>query len=83
MKDRISIVEDNILNQAKLVKEAELVFLNNPFEFFCEKTEQQKIWLFLKANLSKNAILICVPRLEETFANLQVLRKFNCMLVWF
>jgi hypothetical protein len=75
-------VEDNILNQAKLVKEAELVFLNNPFEFFCEKTEQQKIWLFLKANLSKNAILICVPRLEETFANLQV-RKFNCMLVWF
>lgn len=72
-------MEDNILNQAKLVKEAEVIFLNNPFEFFCEKEEQQKIWRFLKANISKNAILICVPRLEETFSNLEV-RNFGAII---
>jgi len=56
-----------------LVKEAGLIVLNNPFEFFCEKQEQQKIWQFLKRNISKGTTLICVPELEATFANLEVI----------
>jgi hypothetical protein len=64
------------MNQAKIVKEAELVILNNPFEFFCEKEQQRKIWLFLKENITSGSTLISVPDLESTFANLEVLMNY-------
>ncbi|XP_059481171.1 uncharacterized protein LOC132200024 [Neocloeon triangulifer] len=72
MQDRVTIVEDDISNQKEKVKEAKLIFLNNPFEFFLSIDEQKQIWLFLKENITAGTTLICVPDLETTFDKLEM-----------
>ncbi|CAB3367692.1 Hypothetical predicted protein [Cloeon dipterum] len=72
LQDRVEIINDDVLNQAQVVKSAQLIILNNPFEFFLEPCEQKKVWRFLKEFTSKGTILICVPALETSFGNLNM-----------
>ncbi|XP_067012005.1 uncharacterized protein [Anabrus simplex] len=69
-QDRIEIVEDNVINRPDVVQAADVVILNNVFDFFMDTEHQVVIWSFLRQTIKKGAILITSPALEETFAAL-------------
>lgn len=66
MCDRIEVRCSNICNELNLLKEADIVVLNNVFEFFLPAPEQIRTWRILRDALSKSGcILVTVPSLEE------------------
>jgi hypothetical protein len=71
-QDRIEIVEANIADRPDVVVSADIIIMNNVFEFFLEPEEQISIWRFLRKTIKPRTLLITVPSLEETFSHLQV-----------
>lgn len=71
LKDRIEIVHDRIENVPGIVSSADVIVLNNAFEFYLPPAEQVKVWNFLKDKIHKGAILVTRPHLETTFKNIQ------------
>uniref|UniRef100_A0A8C5WK93 Methyltransferase type 11 domain-containing protein n=1 Tax=Leptobrachium leishanense TaxID=445787 RepID=A0A8C5WK93_9ANUR len=72
-EDRIKVYQADICNQKALLQEADVVVLNNVFEYFLEKEEQAKAWTFLNENLrKKGSLLITVPTLKESLGKLQL-----------
>jgi len=69
-KDRIMVHCDNILNRASELQNADIVVLNNVFQFFIKKkASQRNLWKFLHDNITKKgAIIISMPSLEEQLA---------------
>lgn len=67
MQDRIEIVHDNLLNRASLLQGADVVIMNNVFQFFSPVEIQRQLWEFLYTQLKgrKGAILVTVPSLQE------------------
>ncbi|KAF8944187.1 hypothetical protein BGZ47_004548 [Haplosporangium gracile] len=67
LQDRIEIVHDNLLNRANLLEKADIVIMNNVFQFFSPFDVQQQLWKFLHTHLKsrKGALLITVPSLQE------------------
>ncbi|KAF9422626.1 hypothetical protein BGZ94_008534 [Podila epigama] len=67
MQDRIEVVHDNLLNRAELLQGADIVIMNNVFQFFSPVDIQRQLWEFLYTHLShrKGAILITIPSLQE------------------
>lgn len=53
MADRIQVVCSDICNQASLLQEADVIVLNNVFEFFCSPEDQARyVW-------SEQNLVIC------------------------
>jgi hypothetical protein len=71
-QDRIEIVEANIADRPDVVISANVIIINNVFEFFLEPEQQISIWKFLRQTIKPGTLLITVPPLEETFSHLQV-----------
>ncbi|KAG0298101.1 hypothetical protein BGZ96_002593, partial [Linnemannia gamsii] len=67
LQDRIEIVHDNLLNRANLIEKADIVIMNNVFQFFSPVDVQQQLWKFLHTHLKnrKGALLITIPSLQE------------------
>ncbi|KAF9156098.1 hypothetical protein BG015_007275 [Linnemannia schmuckeri] len=67
LQDRIEIVHDNLLNRANLLEQADIVIMNNVFQFFSPVDVQQQLWKFLHTHLKsrKGALLITIPSLQE------------------
>ncbi|KAG0023023.1 hypothetical protein BGZ81_008285 [Podila clonocystis] len=67
MQDRIEIVHDNLLNRATLLQGADVVIMNNVFQFFSPVEIQRQLWEFLYTQMKgrKGAILVTVPSLQE------------------
>jgi len=65
---------DNILNRASELQNADIVVLNNVFQFFIKKkASQRNLWKFLHDNITKKgAIIISMPSLEEQLAEVNV-----------
>ncbi|KAF9431331.1 hypothetical protein BGZ76_000452 [Entomortierella beljakovae] len=66
-QDRIQVVHDNLLNRGDLIQGADIVIMNNVFQFFCPIPVQRQLWECLYTNLKdrKGAILITIPSLQE------------------
>jgi hypothetical protein len=71
-QDRIEIVEADIADRPDIVISANVIIINNVFEFFLEPEEQISIWKFLRQTIKPGTLLVTVPPLEETFSHLQV-----------
>ncbi|XP_067123617.1 uncharacterized protein [Centruroides vittatus] len=72
MEDRIEIICDDICNQPEAVKSADIIILNNVFEFFQTEDQQIKAWEFLRKNITKpKTRLITIPSLESTLSILK------------
>lgn len=69
-QDRIEVVEDNIMNRPDIVQAADVIVMNNVFEFFMDVERQVMAWSFLRQTIPKGVLLVTVPPLEETFASL-------------
>ncbi|ORX46190.1 hypothetical protein BCR36DRAFT_585330 [Piromyces finnis] len=67
---RISVFCDNILNRATELQNANIVVLNNVFQFFIKKkASQRNLWKFLHDNITKKGtIIVTMPSLEEQLA---------------
>ncbi|KAM8921758.1 uncharacterized protein RCH25_016471 [Pelodytes ibericus] len=71
--DRIKVYHSDICCQTALLQEADVVILNNVFEYFLDKEEQAKAWTVLNENLRKRgSLLVTVPSLKESLENLQI-----------
>ncbi|KAF8958218.1 hypothetical protein BGZ46_002010 [Entomortierella lignicola] len=67
LQDRIQIVHDNLLNRESLLQGADIVIMNNVFQFFCPIPVQRQLWEFLYTNLRnrKGTILVTIPSLKD------------------
>ncbi|XP_065196142.1 uncharacterized protein LOC135827599 [Sycon ciliatum] len=73
MTDRCQVINSDIRQQADLLKSADVVILNNVFEFFLTDEEQRSIWLFLYESIRRNGCyLVTVPSLSKTFSTLGI-----------
>ncbi|KAI8976430.1 hypothetical protein BDB01DRAFT_853071 [Pilobolus umbonatus] len=68
MDDRIQIIHDRIQNRPELLsKEADIVIMNNVFQFFNELPVQQEIWKYIRQETKKKSglLLVTLPSLQE------------------
>ncbi|KAG0176896.1 hypothetical protein DFQ29_005487 [Apophysomyces sp. BC1021] len=68
MSDRVQIVCKDIQQVPELIsKEADVLIMNNVFQFFNELPTQQQIWKFIRAETIKRPglLLVTLPSLQE------------------
>lgn len=70
-QDRIEIIEGNIAHRPDVILSADVIIMNNVFEFFMEPEQQMSIWRFLRQTIKSGTLLVTIPSLEETFSCLQ------------
>ncbi|XP_078248487.1 uncharacterized protein LOC110089307 isoform X6 [Pogona vitticeps] len=71
--DRIKVLNADICTQASLLKNADVVIMNNVFEYFLDRSEQARCWKFISENVKKKgSLLVTVPSLEKSLSELQV-----------
>ncbi|XP_070571045.1 uncharacterized protein [Ptychodera flava] len=72
LHDRIKIICADVCTQKMLLQQADVVVLNNVFEFFASVEDQTKIWRFLAESIQrKGCYLVTVPSLEQSLQCLQ------------
>lgn len=70
--DRIQVIHADIQSQAALVQNADVLIMNNVFEYFMEPSDQMQAWQFISHNFrKKGALLVTVPSIQEALAVLQ------------
>nr|XP_031360789.1 uncharacterized protein LOC110477190 [Lonchura striata domestica] len=70
--DRIKVVHADICTQPSLLQKADVVIMNNVFEYFLDRQEQARAWEFIACNVRKRgSLLVTVPSLEESLSKLQ------------
>uniref|UniRef100_A0A8C3QLX0 Methyltransferase type 11 domain-containing protein n=1 Tax=Cyanoderma ruficeps TaxID=181631 RepID=A0A8C3QLX0_9PASS len=70
--DRIKVVHADICTQPSLLQKADVVVMNNVFEYFLDRQEQARAWEFIACNVRKRgSLLVTVPSLEESLSKLQ------------
>jgi tRNA A58 N-methylase Trm61 len=80
--DRIKIINDNILNQADILASADIVILNNVFEWFTTQEELRNMWAFIVKSINKKGtIIVTSPSIEESLAHAQVHINASFMIV--
>ncbi|KAJ8341734.1 hypothetical protein SKAU_G00340250 [Synaphobranchus kaupii] len=70
--DRIQVIHADICTQTSLLQNADVVVMNNVFEYFLESSEQMRAWHCISQNVrKKGALLVTVPSVQEALAALQ------------
>ncbi|XP_061223556.1 uncharacterized protein LOC133219918 isoform X5 [Neopsephotus bourkii] len=70
--DRIKVVHADICTQASLLQKADVVVMNNVFEYFLDRQEQARAWEFVACNVRKTgSLLVTVPSLTESLSKVQ------------
>ncbi|XP_059579043.1 uncharacterized protein LOC102560588 [Alligator mississippiensis] len=71
--DRVKVIHADICTQALLLQNADVVVMNNVFEYFLGSLEQARAWEFISQNVRKKGLLlVTVPSLEESLSTLQM-----------
>lgn len=70
MGKRVEILNKRIEDAVEEVRNADVVVLNNVFEFYLSTTEQTEIWRFLRANVKKGARIVSRPDVATALAKL-------------
>lgn len=70
--DRIQVIHADICSQAVLLKNADVLIMNNVFEYFMEPKDQVRAWQFVSQHFQKKgALLVTVPSIQEALMSLQ------------
>ncbi|NP_001018381.1 uncharacterized protein LOC553566 [Danio rerio] len=70
--DRIQVIHADIRSQIALVQKADVLIMNNVFEYFMEPRDQMQAWLYISQNFrKKGALLVTVPSIQEALGLLQ------------
>jgi len=67
---RIEVKNADILTVPNTVKAADVIILNNVFEWFMEEEDQIKAWRYLKETITPGTLLVTIPSLETSLAEL-------------
>lgn len=66
MHDRVEIRCADICSEPTLLEQADIMVLNNVFEFFLSMDQQIRTWRFIREHVTKpGCVLVTVPSLEE------------------
>ncbi|KAI8394230.1 uncharacterized protein BYT42DRAFT_609961 [Radiomyces spectabilis] len=67
MDDRIEVVSKDIQQVPELLQQADIVVMNNVFQFFNDLSTQQKIWKYIRTETMKKPglLLVTLPSLQE------------------
>lgn len=70
----MQIIHADILTQAPLLANADVVVMNNVFEFFEPNSERHtQLWKFMRGAVSKKgALLVTIPALHESLEKAKV-----------
>lgn len=66
LKDRVQLLCADVCNVPDLLKEADVIVLNNVFEFFCTPETQINIWNFLYTQLRRGTLLVTIPSILDS-----------------
>ena len=66
------MVEADIRKCPDIVTKADVVVMNNVFEFFLSVDEQANVWNFLRHTIKKGTLLVTSPRLEESHTGINL-----------
>ncbi|KAM5235264.1 uncharacterized protein ACOB6Z_014968 [Ctenodactylus gundi] len=70
--DRIKVLHADICTQDSLLQNADVVIMNNVFEYFLNETDQARAWEYISRNVKKQgSLLVTVPSLEDSISGLQ------------
>ncbi|XP_078518095.1 uncharacterized protein LOC144782601 isoform X2 [Lissotriton helveticus] len=70
--DKVQVLHADICTQTSLLQDADVIVLNNVFEYFLDENEQTRAWTCISSHArKKGAFLVTVPALEESLAKLQ------------
>lgn len=72
MDDRISILHKKIEEVPEIIKQSDVIVINNSFEFYLSRYVQINTWKFLKAAIKPGTLLITRPSVEATFKTLSI-----------
>ncbi|XP_004682001.1 PREDICTED: uncharacterized protein LOC101625474 [Condylura cristata] len=71
--DRIKVVHADICTQGSLLQNADVIIMNNVFEYFLDEAEQARAWEYISHNVRKQgSLLVTVPSLEDSLSGLKV-----------
>ncbi|XP_041131145.1 uncharacterized protein zgc:109986 [Polyodon spathula] len=77
-KDRIQVVHADICSQISLLQNADVIVMNNVFEYFLDAEEQTRAWQCVSQNTrKKGALLLTVPSLQQSIERLQFSVQLN------
>ncbi|MCL4135501.1 UNVERIFIED_CONTAM: hypothetical protein GTU68_009163 [Idotea baltica] len=71
-QDRVQVIAGDVQEQREVIQAADILILNNVFEFFISPAAQARIWCFLRANTKKGSLLVTIPSMEDAFHYLEV-----------
>ncbi|XP_042311912.1 uncharacterized protein LOC121924639 isoform X3 [Sceloporus undulatus] len=72
------VVNADICTQASLLQNADVVIMNNVFEYFLDRSEQARCWEFIYQNVrKKGSLLVTIPSLEKSFSDLQIIPQLG------
>lgn len=72
MDDRISILHKRIEEVPDIIKQSDVIVINNAFEFYLPEHVQIDIWKFLKTAIKPGTLLVTRPSVETTFKTLLI-----------
>jgi len=70
MQDRIQIVNAELSTRLDLVQSADVIVLNNVFDWFVPVNVQVNLWQLLRQNIKKGSLIVTVPSIEEALEKL-------------
>lgn len=71
-QDRVSVVSGDVQQHNSLVHSADVVVLNNVFEFFMPVDQQIRVWSFLRTTLKRGALMVTIPALQDSLQHLEL-----------
>ncbi|KAM6912293.1 uncharacterized protein FYW49_010813 [Xenentodon cancila] len=73
LTDRVQVLHTDVCMQDALVRSADVLVMNNVFEYFLEPSEQIRAWTFIMQTFRKRgSLLVTVPSLQDSLSALQV-----------
>lgn len=67
LQDRVQVYQKDIQQCGQLIQQADVLILNNVFEFFMPLDTQKSIWNFLYQNVrKKGCFIVTVPSIQES-----------------
>ncbi|XP_060150736.1 uncharacterized protein [Globicephala melas] len=67
------VLHADICTQGSLLQNADVIIMNNVFEYFLNEAEQARAWEYISHNVRKRgSLLVTVPSLEDSLSSLQI-----------
>ncbi|PSN35247.1 hypothetical protein C0J52_15525 [Blattella germanica] len=66
LQDRIQVVEADISSRPDIIMAADVIIMNNVFEFFLSTKRQHELWSFLRHTIKTGTLLVTIPPLEQS-----------------